>query len=214
MTMTMSNKLEKLISLIREGMEYAEPDEEDGSYLIKIYEDTLFSNGFSREDTERLLNKLRVEGLVELIQTFYAPHTTLSTYEPDSNVKGKTVPDEIFNKPVYYLHINKEKLGPGKSDEPFSFDEETGFLHFHGKECELILKQVEYYVFKTLYAKPIGTRVQEDDIEQAIDLVTTGDESSSRVYDARRRINKRAKELLGIEKLIGYKNSVYWINQP
>ncbi len=213
MKMTMKTKLDNFTELIREGMQYAEPNIEDGSYLIKIYEDTLFVNGFSKEDIERLLNKLRVDGLIALVQIFYAPNTTLSSYDPQAKVKGKAVSDEVFNKPVYYLHINKEKLEPVNSDEPLSFDEVTGVIYFHGKKCELPLKQVEYYVFKTLYAKPIGTRVPEDDIEEEIDLLNRGDESSSRVYDARRRINKRSKEQLGIEQLIGYRNSTYWITQ-
>lgn len=214
MKMTMTNKMENFIALIREGMEYISPNEEDGGYLIKLYEDTLTAKGFSKEDIEGLLKILREDGLIETQQVFYAPKLTSSTYNPDAHVKGQTIPDENYNKPVYYLHINKEKLEPAVSKESFSFDVETGLLHFQGKICELPLKQIEYYVFNTLYTKPIGTHVSEDDIETAIDLINKDSENSSRIYDAHRRINRRAKEELGITRLIGYKNANYWINKP
>lgn len=166
MTMT---KLDKLIELIREGLEYAKPSE-DGSYLIKLYENTLVASGFAREDIERCMSKLRENGIITVQQIFYAPHTTLSTYHPEVDTKAKATPDETFNKPVYYLHINVDKLQP-KSDEPLSFNEDTGFIHFRGKKCKLPLKGIEYYVFKAMYAEQIGTRIPEDDIEHAIDLL-------------------------------------------
>lgn len=214
MTMTMNNKLDKLIGLIREAMEYAEPHEEDGSYLIKLYEDTLTANGFSREDIERLLNKLRHDGLIETKQIFYAPKTTLSTYHPNANVKGQTMPDETYNKPVYYLHINKEKLQSDNADEPLSFDEGMGFVRYQGKKSKIPFKKIEYYVLQALFSHPIGNRVTETKILEAIDPELCKGDSPSMVSDARRRINNRVKEDLGIEELVGYEGTNYWIVSP
>jgi len=209
----MTNKLESFIELIREGVEFQNPSKEDGSFFVKLYEDTLSAKGFSKEDIERFLKKLRDDGLVETQQILYAPKTTLSTYDPNAEVSAKAVPNEIYNQPVYCLHINEQKLSTPIPDEPFSFDVETGFLHFGGKKSKLPLNSITYYVLKTLCGYPVQKKITENDIAIGVDTLSDAHESSSRVYDARRRINKQAAKELGIDELIGYENATYWINK-
>ncbi|MDE2399623.1 MAG: hypothetical protein KGL67_01250 [Patescibacteria group bacterium] len=216
----MNDKLTKVIGLIQEGLKYSDAEDnrvsEDGVQdygidKVELYEDTLRSAGLSREDIYGILKNLRNDGVIKLQQVFYAPERTPSNYE--NRPRYKVPADDEYKLPVYVLHINREKLQPSNSNEPFSFDAETGLLHFQGKTCELPLKQFEYYVIKALTAQPIGKHVEEADIEEIIDALGA-DGSKSRVYDTRRRINKRVKEELGIENLVGYSNSTYWINQP
>lgn len=208
MTMTMNNKLDKLIGLIREAMEYAEPHEEDGSYLIKLYEGTLTANGFSREDIERLFTKLRTDGLVETKQIFYAPKTTLSTYHPNANVKGQTMPDDTYNKPVYYLHINKDKLEALPSFATVRFVDEEAALYFGLSKVQLPPNRGEHAFCGVMFRYPANKPVSWDVVLEEVtgDKIETVDKESDKrakrkIYDIYEALNARLAKEVGIEPL-------------
>lgn len=102
------------------------------------------------------------------------------------------------------------------SDNTFnriSFDETSGKIVYQQKESTLPLKKIEYYIAKALFEKPPETKFTEDDLVKYFDPLSSKADSPSRVYDAVLRINRRAKEDLGIEKLIDYKRSHFWLNK-
>lgn len=125
----------------------------------------------------------------------------------------------------YILEPSKSKLYEIKQSLSFAstqkhtdaaelrFDLNNGKILCGEKECELPFKSVEYYVAEKLFEFPPETKVKEDDIIAHIDILASKADSPSRVSDARRRINKKALQDLGIENLIGYKNSLYWLRK-
>jgi hypothetical protein len=109
--------------------------------------------------------------------------------------------DEIYN--------NKGKF-IDSSQEP-TFDKDAGTIKRAGKECALPFKKTEYYIAEALFANPPETKLTENDLMAATDIVADKADSGRRIYDAMQRINKKAKADLDIDKLIHYKNSHYWI---
>ena len=225
--MKMNNAYDELLSIIQEMLEqkpiYQNNEiniNADGSYginKVELYEDTLLAAGIPKQYITLALEKLAKNGVTTTQQILYAPEKTRSNYEPESEVTLRVPADDVYKMPVYVLHIDAEKLAHSNPSEQLSFDEETSTLHFKGATCkEVPLNSIEYYVLKGLFArKPFGTRVTEDDLASNFDKAAENrDMSSSRIYDAHSRINTKAKEFLGIDKLIGYQNSTYWLNIP
>lgn len=126
----------------------------------------------------------------------------------------------------YILHPSKPKLYELKrillsSDRPeqvniqkkLYFDLNNGKIIWGDKECGLPFKTIEYYVAEKVFESP-KAKIKEDDIIAHIDILASKADSPSRVVDARRRINRKAYQDLGIKDLIGYKNALYWLNGP
>ncbi len=204
MTMT---KLDKLIELIREGLEYTKPSE-DGSYLIKLYEDTLVANGFTREDIERCMRKLKENGIIAVQQIFYAPNTTLSTYHPEADTKAKATPDETFNKPVYYLHINKKKLEELPSFAAVRFVDKESALYFGSLKVQLPPNRGEHAFCSVMFKYPINEPISWDVVyEEATGdkLVEVDNESDKRakrkIYDTCEALNTRIAKGTGIDTM-------------
>lgn len=103
MTMTMQENQTKLLALIREALACNKPNDNK----VELLEDTLLAAGLTREFVALGLKKLAEDGVIELRQMFYAPNRTLSSYETDT--KYKVPADDLYNKPVYVLHINRKE---------------------------------------------------------------------------------------------------------
>lgn len=224
MTMKVEKAYDELLSIIQDMLEQKpiyknneiDIDAEDsyGKNVVELYEDTLVTAGIPKQYIALALEKLAKNGVTKLQQIFYAPERTISNYQPEEKVKYTVPVDEVYKMPVYVLHIDAEKLKTPNPSEPLSFDVDTSILHYKGAICKIKpLNGIEYYILRGLFAKkPLGARVSEDDLASSFDNANNPDLSRSRVYDAHRRINTKAKEALGIEKLIGYENSTYWLN--
>lgn len=93
-----------------------------------------------------------------------------------------------------------------------TFDKDSGAIKWAGKECVLPFKKIEYYIAEALFENP-ETKLVENDLIAATDVIADKADSSRRIYDAMQRINKKVKAELSIDKLINYSNSHYWINK-
>lgn len=119
--------------------------------------------------------------------------------------------EKVHHKIISFLNSTKTEMSPATGK--LKFDEEKGIILIGLKKCKLPFKKFEYYLFKTLYKHPLGERVPESDILTAFGYECKAD-SETAAYDALRRLNERAKKSFGIDKLIDYEGSNFWINWP
>lgn len=203
MTMKMNETRAKLLAIIREALEF----NKSGNNKVELYEETLFAAGFLRQDIERGLKKLTDEHVIQTLQIFYAPEKTLSNYAPESGTKYKVPADNIYKIPVYIFYVDEQKLEQPDPSEPLWFDKEKGVLHFKGRSCD-ISGILESDVLFALLKYPTGKSVSETDIAE---LVDPEKDMGSSIRDASRRVNAKVKQGLGIEELIRYRNSNYWL---
>lgn len=81
------------------------------------------------------------------------------------------------------------------------FDAKTSVLTYGNKTCNIPDESLEYYVCKFAF-KNRRAAAKELDI---LDAAGTSQDSQRPVYDAHLRVNKKAREQLGIDKLLSYK---------
>lgn len=126
-----------------------------------------------------------------------------------------------MENPVFELEIIQSKFDEvykngGKfilASQELTFDKETGAIKWANKECVLPFKKTEYRIAEALFSNALETKLTENDLIAATDMIADKADSGRRIYDAMQRINKKAKAELGIEKLIHYSNSHYWIGK-
>lgn len=197
------SKLEELTDLIRDGLSFIKPSPDDGEYQIKIYEDTLVAKGFTREQIESGMRRLENDGIIKVKQTFYAPNVTLSTHhperatgEPKSAIEGKTMPDETFNRPVYYLYIDKafaEALPKFSSAE---FKDDEAALYLGTTRIQLPPNRGEHVFCRVMFKHPINIPVSWDEIYEEISGEKDFDKSGKRkIYDLARSVSKKIQEI-------------------
>lgn len=104
-------------------------------------------------------------------------------------------------------HSDERSSERSVNDEKFWLDESSGVAHYCGKECQLPLRKMEYSLLIVLLSKPTGKPVTETDIYDEVGETN----SKSSLYDAHIRLNKRIEEDLGIEEIVKYANSNYWL---
>lgn len=218
MTMTMKDTNEKLLSLIREMLQYKkitykenEIDEDaEGSYeknKIELYEETLLATGLTKQRIELGLKKLQEDGVIKLQQIFFSPERTLSNYDSNSQTKYKVPADEIYKLPVYVLHIDVEKLaqfGATNPDVKVKFVEKESALLFDEKKVQLPPNKNEFALCRIMFdgVSP-NEPVSWDEIYEGI----TGDKPDERanerqkrtVYDTFLRINERIQREVGVQ---------------
>ncbi len=119
-------------------------------------------------------------------------------------VKDWNTLQEISQKMYDQLGIDPSK------PKQVSFDKSSGKLIYEGEECQLPFKKLEYYIAEAFFSRPPETKFTEDDLSASFDREGN---SPSRIYDGVGRINRRVKTYLGVEKLISYKGSYYWLNK-
>ncbi|HUD07298.1 MAG TPA: hypothetical protein VMR34_05415 [Candidatus Saccharimonadales bacterium] len=81
------------------------------------------------------------------------------------------------------------------------FDTKTSVLVFGDKTCDIPDETLEHYICKFAF-KNRRVAAKEDDI---LEKTVKSQDSQRAVYDAMLRVNKKAREQLGIEKLLKYK---------
>lgn len=91
------------------------------------------------------------------------------------------------------------------------FEEKAGIIKMGSNHCSIPLGTLEYYLAKCLFSHPPETRVSEDSIASAYDLIEKC--KSGAIYDAMRRLNKRIKRELDIDDLVQYQMSNFWIKK-
>lgn len=156
-------------------------------------------------------------------------------YEGEKNIKKAKIlitkakklageGDEIVNRNYSRIVSNSKKEADAhrssiRSDAQknnkltinFNFDD--GKISLGVKECQIPLGSIEYYICKHLFKKPFGERIEEGSILEEWDRMKGKQENSRTVYDAHRRINTRAKNDLGIAKLIEHGSASVWIRK-
>ncbi len=202
MTMKMNDKQTKLISFIRERLEYNKPYDNK----IDLYEDTLVAAGLTKQYIALGLKKLADEGIVQLQQIFFAPDRTISHYETDT--KYKVPADDFYKNPVYVLHINKKKLESLPSVSTARFVDNEGAIYFGDGKVELPPNRSEHAFCKVMFGYPVNEPVSWDVVyEEVTDspITEANKEADKRfkhkIYDISRAINKRIKDATGIDKM-------------
>lgn len=143
----------------------------------------------------------------------------LGKLEAMGAISGFDFGGDYNNTPTISLRIIQPKLDEiyksgGKIiaiSQP-TFDKEAGAIKWAGKVCALPFKKTEYCIAEVLFENP-ETKLTENDLMAATDINADKADSGRRIYDAMQRINKKAKAELGIDKLIYYSNSHYWIGK-
>ena len=78
-----------------------------------------------------------------------------------------------------------------------------------GKPCEIPINTNQYFLCKKMFSIPLGTPVKEIDI---LDMIDWARDTKRSVYDAMLAVNKKAKQSLGIEKLLRWNAGRVWVN--
>ena len=111
----------------------------------------------------------------------------------------------------YYLKL--EDRPEPKAEMPINtmirFDEKTGIISMGGKPCEIPINTNQYFLCKKMFSIPLGTPVKEIDI---LDMIDWARDTKRSVYDAMLAVNKKAKQSLGIEKLLRWNAGRVWVN--
>ena len=111
----------------------------------------------------------------------------------------------------YYLKLEDrpEPKAEMPIDTMIRFDEKTGIISMGGKPCEIPINTNQYFLCKKMFSIPLGTPVKEIDI---LDMIDWARDTKRSVYDAMLAVNKKAKQSLGIEKLLRWNAGRVWVN--
>lgn len=103
----------------------------------------------------------------------------------------------------YYASISKSINTKGKKPVTYelSFDSDQSRLTCRGMTCDVPRNSLEYFTCKLVFKSPTSP-VEETDI---MDEAEKGDQSKRPIYDAVVRINKKAKEAFGIDKILDFR---------
>lgn len=113
-----------------------------------------------------------------------------------------------------YKLKNEQKSKLHKVISQPKFDTKKSKILMGKLECEIPYKTIEYYVAEKLFENSPETKVSETALFECCDrMISDSTENEKRIYDARRRINKKIKGDLGIDKLIEYKSANYWVKK-
>lgn len=99
--------------------------------------------------------------------------------------------EQIFNRPKAQSY-NADKV---------IFDNKASILIFGSKTCDIPDESLEYYVCKFAFKNRRVAAKEDDILEKSVKSL----DSKRAVYDAMQRVNKKAREQLGIQKLLKYK---------
>ncbi len=132
-------------------------------------------------------------------------------FAKDFRKKGVFIDKQPKPQPNYPddapAHFDDDKEPPSepKSNETpqdkVRFDAKASKLTYKGKSCGIPDETLEYYICKLVF-KNRRLAAKEDDI---LEYTTKSQDSQRAVYDAMLRVNKKAREQLGIGKLLSYK---------
>jgi hypothetical protein len=107
------------------------------------------------------------------------------------------------------LPTEQKPLSSPQSKNKVLFDTKISTLTLGKKECLIPDESLEHYVCKLVFKnRKIGAK--ETDV---LDAAGFGQNSIRPVYDAHLRVNTKAKEHLGIEKLLVYKAAKIRLNK-
>lgn len=124
----------------------------------------------------------------------------------------------IISKPaknalLKYLSNLEAEIIPRHADKPVTgklqFNEETGQILFGTMRCQIPINTNQYFLCRKMFSVPLGTPVKEIDI---LDMIDWARDTKRSVYDAMLAVNKKAKQNLGIEKLLKWNAGRVWVN--
>jgi hypothetical protein len=126
--------------------------------------------------------------------------------KPDYPDDTASVRDEEPIRPDIQEDIPSE---PKKQSKKVLFDTKTSTLIFGNAKCDIPDETLEYYICRFTF-KNRQVAAKEDDI---LEKSVKSQDSQRAVYDAMLRVNKKAKDTLGLEKLLVYKAAKLRINK-
>lgn len=157
-------------------------------------------------------NKFLKEGLDEYDSLFAL------TYFQKNKIITNVVGIKKFGRRLMVLKIDKSKLSEYLTPDEnlikqgdLKFDNDKGVIYYGEKSCKLPLGKIEYHFVKVLFSQPLGSVVTETDILDSFDSELCKADSEKAVYDAMRRVNQKIRKHLGIDELIKYEGSNFWI---
>ena len=165
-----------------------------------IWREILSTHSFDKEDFGHIdflnaLNSLIEDGVIGLL--FFD-----TIYVDDKNLALKATIIKYKRG-----HIKEE---PSKIKQGLSFDDSKGIIRYGDKECEIPINTNQYFLCQKMFQEPFGKRIKEIEV---LDLVDWDEDSKRSVYDAMRAVNRKANEVLKIEKLFEWRNNHIWIKE-
>jgi uncharacterized small protein (DUF1192 family) len=199
---------------IGEGWQYSRA--EVLKYYAKLQKDWMLNSHVEFELDDKLAALFEeIDGLIaehkkaarEAADNWYK---RADAFAKDFRKKGVVINKEPKPQPEYpddtapLRDDENEPAEPEKtnaSQDKVRFDAKASKLTFDGKSCGIPDETLEYYICKLVFRNR-KVAAKEDDI---LEYTTKSQDSQRAVYDAMLRVNKKAREQLGIGKLLSYK---------
>ena len=142
----------------------------------------------------------------------------------DFSEAGSKVPWVITIEVVNLLtEVRLDKNSTNSADEQLKsisnnfhqldFDDNTGVLSYGTKSYKFSFNTAEYCILKAIFEKPKGKQLRKLELAYYYEEQASKDSKEETIYQATLRINKKANDKLGINKLIEYENSLYWLKE-
>jgi len=126
---------------------------------------------------------------------------------------GFVISKPAKNALLKYLANLEAEFVPSQADRPVTgklqFDEGTGQILLGTRRCQIPINTNQYFLCKKMFSIPLGTPVKEIDI---LDMIDWARDTKRSVYDAMLAVNKKAKQSLGVEKLLRWNAGRVWVN--
>lgn len=177
--------------------EYQSPDN-DSNNLIP-----------SREDQKRILNLLKNKKVIKIEKNKYSDPLMIDFFAQMKNIKPigclleilQPKFDELYKK--FATKFKKEI--EHSSNKKIEFLDSEIILKFGEKSCPLPAYRNEHFFCRAMFEYPAKEPIDWSQISEKMDIKaieTNGKKRSQRsIYDTTKAINKRTKEILGIDGL-------------
>jgi len=189
--MTMTQKLNKLISFIRESL--GEDDE------VKLYQSDLLESGLLEKDIIKTIDELTKQKAVTQQRIMFAPNKIQSTYPKRANFSSAQ--NATYNTPVFFLKIDRKKFQEVAEQNLSSkfLDKEAKLLI--GKQTILLPPQKNEHCFcRVMFHYPVNEPIDWSEVYEEItggDIFGEKDKTKTKwrmVYDTVEAINGRVKK--------------------
>jgi hypothetical protein len=197
----MIKKLEQIVELIEEALEYNEPDDN----RINIYATTFLRSELTQQDLEWGFKKLQNDGLLVRKQIMYGANKPQPTY-PAIHAHFIGTPNNTYDQVVYVLYIDLKKLNalPVKPSDESKFvdDNNEALIKIGSIIISLPPHENEHWLCKGVFKHAINEPVDWEELYEEMTGYYKdffGKPQNKRqswriVYDAMRAVNKRVKE--------------------
>lgn len=188
--MTMTMKLNKLITFIRENSQNGE---------IQLFPSVLSEIGLNPLEAEKLIDGLSKSKAVLHKRIAFAPNKVQSTYPKQASFSS--VENTTYNVPVFLLRTDDKKLGEILSENlTSSFDDKKAIIKIGKEFVELPQGKNEHCFCRAAFHHSVDDAVDWSEIyEEMTGVDVFGDKEAAKgkwrvVYDAMEAINGKVRK--------------------